>query len=216
MPQIIADTFIRANAVTLGANWTNVARSMDIVSNQCKADQASSGENLSYYSGAGWTGGNDQYSEALLNFIESGKDVATACRISGTTEGNANAYLFVINDADAAITLPSALFSVALYKQVAGSFTPLGASVTGVTIAVNDVIRIEAEGTTIRGLINGVQIVSRTDSALASGGPGLYVGSGFNSIWGNGTTGWAAGDFTVGPTKTPYQPAYAMAPIMAQ
>jgi pectate lyase len=159
-------------------------------------DQASSGENLSYYSGAGWTGGADQYAEVLLNFLESGRDGGPAVRVSGTAEANANAYIFDINDTDAAISLPSSSFSVALYKQVAGTFTQIGSSVTGVSIAVNDVIRLEVQGTTLRGKINGVQVITGTDGALASGNPGLYIGSGFTWLYGNGTDGWAAGDFS--------------------
>ncbi len=196
MGQIITDTFIRANSTSLGANWTNVALTMDIISNQCASDASSSNENLSYYSGAGWTGGNDHYSEVILNTVQSAHDGGPTCRTSGTSAANANCYIFVINDDDAAKTLPNT-FSIALYKQVTGSFTQIGSSVTGVSIAVNDLIRLEVQGTALRGFVNGVQKISGTDSSLSTGNPGLYIGSGFNWRYGDGsTTGWAAGDFT--------------------
>lgn len=195
MGQIITDTFVRADNTTLGANWTNVALTMDIISNQCASDASSSNENLSYYSGAGWTGGNDHYSEVILNTVQSTHDGGPTCRVSGTTSANANAYIFVINDDDAAKTLPNT-FSVALFKQVAGAFTQIGSSVTGVSIAVNDLIRLEVQGNTLRGKVNGTQVITNTDSALAVGNPGLYIGSGFGWRYGDGsTTGWAAGDF---------------------
>lgn len=202
--QIVADTFVRANGA-LGANWTNVGvtTTLAIASNRATISGLSN-EALAYFSGAGWTGGNDQYAEAAIGILESNKDMAAACRVSGASIAVANAYLFVINDTDAAISLGSSSFSVALYKQVSGSFTQIGSSVTGVTVNANDIIRCEAQGTTIRGVINGTTKITGSDSAIASGNPGLYVGSGTTSAWGDGSAvGWAAGDFGGGATCAP-------------
>lgn len=202
--QIVADTFVRANGA-LGANWTNlgVTTTLAIVSNRA-AISGLSNEAMAYYSGAGWTGGADQYAEGAVGVLESTKDMAPACRISGASIALANAYLFVLNDTDAAVTLPTSTLSVALYKQVGGAFTPIGSSVTSVSLAANDIARLECQGTTLRGKINGVQIVTNTDSSIASGNPGLYIGSGTTSAWGDGATvGFAAGDFGGGATCAP-------------
>lgn len=194
--QIVADTFVRADGA-LGANWTNVGVTTTIAISSNRATISGlSNEALAYFSGAGWTGGADQYSEAAIGVLQSGKDMAPACRVSGASIAVANAYLFVINDTDAAIALGSSSFSVALYKQVSGSFTQIGSSVTGLTINTNDIIRCETQGTAIRGVINGVTKISGTDGAIGSGNPGLYIGSGASSAWGDGSAvGWAAGDF---------------------
>jgi hypothetical protein len=193
--QIVTDDFNRADDSTgLGANWTiRNAGSGDVgwkvLSNKAQAS-ALVGEGIGWYSGAGWTGGNDQYAEAAITALESGKDIAPVCRASGAAISSANGYLYDINDADAAVALGSSI-STGLYKQVAGGFTQLGTS-TSVTISANDVIRVECNGTTIRGLVNGVAKITQTDSSLASGNPGLYVGSGSTSTWDNFAAGTSA------------------------
>lgn len=68
MGQIVSDDFNRTDAATLGANWTQDAlggASIGITSNQAKM-QATNNFVLDFYSGAGWTGGADQYSELTL------------------------------------------------------------------------------------------------------------------------------------------------------
>lgn len=208
MAQIVADTFVRADGA-LGANWTNLGVTTTLVISSNRATISGlSNEALAFFSGAGWTGGNDQYSEAAVGVLQSTKDMAPACRVGGASIAAANAYLFVLNDNDAAVTLPTSSLSVALYKQVSGSFTQIGSSVTGVSLAANDIARLEVQGTTLRGKINGVQIITGTDATLSSGNPGLYIGSGASSAWGNASTvGWAAGDFGGGATRGLFRPA---------
>lgn len=194
MTQIVADDFNRANGA-LGANWTvratGVDSGFDIVSNQCKASSAS-GEGLAWFSGAGWTGGADQYAEAKIIACESGKDIAIACRVSGLSIAVANAYLIDINSNDAGFTFGTTI-QCSFYKQVAGAFTQIGTDF-GVVINASDIIRLEVQGTSLRAYKNGIQIsTTQTDSSLSSGNPGLYVGSGTTSIWDD----FAAGDFSV-------------------
>lgn len=126
--QIITDNFNRANANDLGSEWTNLntgGERLRVDTNVASMSNGGLGEGLAYYSGAGWTGGEDQYSEAGISVLQSGKDLAPACRVSGTTVANANAYLYDINDTDAAVSLGSSI-STALYKQVSGAFTQIG------------------------------------------------------------------------------------------
>lgn len=200
--QIITDDFNRANSGGLGANWTirptAADNGWDIASNQAKVLSGSGGA-LGWYSGAGWTGGNDQYSEFSIQSLQSGKDFGPACRISGASVATGQAYLYDINDNDAAVSLGSSI-STALYKQTTGlTFTQLGAS-TNITISASDIIRVECNGTTIRGLVNGVSKISQTDNGIVSGNPGLYTGSGTTSTLDD----WAAGDFGGGGGSTPH------------
>jgi len=60
-----------------------------------------------------------------------------------------------------------------LYRVLGGVFVPLG----GWTDAASpgDVVRLEASGTTIRVLVNGVQKVSVSNGEVAGGVPGIYA-----------------------------------------
>lgn len=196
--QIITDDFNRANSNGLGANWTirptSTEDGFDVDTNQVRI-QSPGGGALGWYSGAGWTGGTAQYSEFAIKSLQSGKDFGPACRISGTTLATAQAYLYDVNDSDAAVALGSSI-STGLYRQTTGlSFAQISTS-TNVTISASDVIRVECNGSTIRGLVNGSVKISGTDSTFSSGNPGLYTGSGTTSTLDD----WAAGDFGGGAT----------------
>lgn len=214
MAQIVSDDFNRANG-TLGANWTVIAAGadigLDIVSNQCKAS-AATGESIAWFSGGGWTGGNDQYAEAKIVAIEASKDAAVVVRASGASIAVANAYFIDLNSLDSATPGLGGTVTISFYKQVAGSFTQLGTDFT-TTISANDVVRLEVTGsgasTVLVAKVNGTQVGTVTDSAgshVASGNPGLYVGSGTGCIWDD----FAAGDFS--GAFVPYQPNYFLAP----
>jgi hypothetical protein len=189
MGQIVSDNFNRADGTGLGANWTDVTGGFNIASNVASA-RAAAADNVSVFTGAGWTGGADQYSEAAAIIKDASRDMGTIARgASGAETG----YFYIINDNDAGITLGSSM-QTHLYKVSAGAFSLVGTA-TSLVINANDVVRIEAQGTTIRGLINGVQKCSGTDGGISSGNPGL---------WAFGATcamdNWAAGDFSAGST----------------
>jgi hypothetical protein len=78
-----------------------------------------------------------------------------------------------------------ATWSIALYKVINNAFTQIGSSVTGVTISANDVIRLEVSGTNLTGKINGVTKITGSDSAVTTGAPGFYIGSGSTTSWDN-------------------------------
>jgi hypothetical protein len=71
-------------------------------------------------------------------------------------------------------------------SHVIGSF--------GFGVATGDVIRMEAEGTTIRVFVNGNQEISVTHSILSGGAPGLSILS--SSVTADD---WSGGDLAVGP-----------------
>ena len=75
-----------------------------------------------------------------------------------------------------------------LARMDSGSFTDLGSAGT---IADGDTFRIEAQGTTIRGLINGVQFASVTDSTHTTGRVGIG-GYGFRSSVDSGISSFSA------------------------
>jgi pectate lyase len=62
---------------------------------------------------------------------------------------------------------------VVLGKRVGGGPTTLASAPFTVTIGTSYTVRLEAFGTTLRGLVNGAQVVSASDSSFASGRIGL-------------------------------------------
>lgn len=201
MAQIITDDFNRADAATLGANWTNsVGSGFGIVSN--RASSKTAGASVAVFSGASWTGGNDQYGEAAIITKNSTKDAGILCR--GAT-GAETFYIFEINDNDAAVALGSSM-RCGMYKAVAGVYTLLG-STSSFVVSTTDVLRIEAQGTSITAKLNGAtKLGPNTDSSIASGKCGL---SGYDTVAGIVFDNFAAGDFTTGdfpPLPTAFQP----------
>jgi hypothetical protein len=210
MAQIVSDDFTRADAATLGANWTGAyfpesgtARDLAIVSNRA-ASTHNAVPFADYYSGAGWTGGNDQYAELTVQAKPAVSDCGPTVRGSTTHQ---TFYTCDINNADTAAL--GSTMSVEIYAVSAGTFTLIG-STANMVVSAGDVIRVEAQGTTIRGLVNGVQKVSGTNSSLASGKVGIQNWEGISSF-----SLFAAGDFSAGGGQVPYQPEYFRSPAGA-
>ncbi len=199
MGQIVSDNFNRANAATLGANWTALTNTgsvsdIPIVSNQASSPLLSIGDpnaidGFEFYSGAAWTPGSvgDQYAECQVTSVDAFGDAAGPCvRMSNPGNGR-NGYVVEVNGLGSSV-------AHLLRKYVADAGTTLG-TWTG-TIQSTDVVRCAAQGTTISMLVNGVSQISVTDSAFSVGYPGLTVqqsGVGSSSAADN----WAAGDFSV-------------------
>src|SRR3954468_24167 len=125
MAQIVTDDFNRADTGTLGANWTNAfGNGFQISSNRASSLAWGGGGELSVYTGASWTGGNDHYSEAAIITKASAKDASIVAR--GAT-GAETGYFLEINNTDAAVTLGSSM-SCGMYKVSASTFTLLGSA----------------------------------------------------------------------------------------
>lgn len=108
----------------------------------------------------------DQYSQIqVTTALQTGDYVGPACRCSV----GGNGYYFRV-DGNAA--------SQALYKIVSGTATQLVVYNTA-AIVVGDTLRIEVVGALIKVYRNGSEIISTTDTDLASGQPGVYA------HWGN-------------------------------
>jgi hypothetical protein len=175
------DAFTRANAATLGANWTDQNAGMSISGNKAVPTGGS-------FSQAYWNAdvfGNDQYAQAVLGeltFVTSAQYVGLLVRANGGAGSN-NGYILYADSTD--------LF---LGKYVAGAFSAIvtfsGQSTIGATY------RLEVQGTTLRAYKNGVQMGSdQADGAVSAGSGGVL---GFNSgearldDWEGGNLGGAA------------------------
>jgi hypothetical protein len=158
----LRDDFNRANGA-LGANWTALVGTNPYnVNTNAAAPDGLSSENCTIYNA--FTPANNQWASAVVTARNVDNYIGVAVRASGTSW-----YVFYADTGNRYLARVSG-----------GVFTSLATSASG--FAVNDVVRIEADGTTIRALINGVQWTSVTDSSLASGSTGL-------ATWSTGTVG---------------------------
>lgn len=157
MPTVVAtDNFNRANSTDLGTNWDVIfGTGHQITGNACACNTGS---------GAGWDGAelwnadtfdNDQYATCTISSAP-GAGGATGLAVRASTNNFYGAY--------------SDSFNLYAFKVVSGSFTTFNSSAA---LANGNTLRLEAEGTTVRSLVNGSLRHSQTDSAIASGAAGV-------------------------------------------
>lgn len=153
----ITDDFNRANAGTLGANWTDTVPGMGIVNNRARANGATS-YNFSYYSGSAWDGNHT--SQVTLSAVIGNMAGPTVRQQAGSD----TCYML--------FCFPY-LNTVQLYKNIAGTKTMLVDY--GVGSADGDVMKLEVSGTTLKAYKNTVQIgTDYTDSEISGGFPGIF------------------------------------------
>ena len=193
---IASDAFNRASLGTtdwgqLNTAWGTVSinASIQFTSNfDTSADQTGAAR----WIGAG-TFSNDQYSSVKIKnplaFFGAAHRVGAIVRASADQDGTRDYYEAYIQ-ADSA-SVPTTV----LAKWVNGARTVLGSAAQA--WAVDDLLSIEAEGTTIRLCRNGTPLggsFTVTDSSLATGNPGVAVGS-TASLYGDD---WEGGNVTAG------------------
>lgn len=154
-----ADDFNRTNG-GLGSTWTTVGSwaGLEIVSSQVVPTTAGS-ENAAYYNA--WTPGSaDQYAQV---------------RVTGY--GNGGPGVRVVPAGPSGYFATANQFSSALYKILAGVYTQLGASGPGLQSSggLGLFLRVEAQGSTIRMLYDGVVLVEETDTSLTDAGAGGWL-----------------------------------------
>lgn len=112
---------------------------------------------------------NNQYAKIAIASFQGGTTNYTgvACRVSTGINGARDFYLFLLNENSGGTNAPYELHYVS-----DGGFNLLASGTQ--SWSVGDTIEIECEGTTIRGMRNGVQVTSATDSNLTSGKPGVW------------------------------------------
>lgn len=144
-----SDNFNRADSTDLGANWVEVSGDWSIASNQLSPGSAG-GTIILRAAGAMAT--SDNYAQITIT--------ATAAVSQGIwCRGNSNisqGYLWRNNGT-----------TWDLFQVVGGSFTNIGTYAAAA--APGDIAKVQAAGTTIKGLINGVERVSVTDTGVATG-----------------------------------------------
>ena len=185
------DDFNRADASTLGTNWTLSKNTWGIDTNRAKPTAV---DNCRAFWNAD-TFGNDQYSQAKVVSATNYFGVVVRCSGSGGTENN---YHWVAGTGFTGIN-----------KVINGSETQLQA--LDALSTDNDVIRLEVSGTTLQAYRNGSTYgTSVTDSAVASGSAGLF---GFAAVT-PFLDDWEGGNLGGGAATT--RPAYHFALLGVQ
>lgn len=173
------DDFNRADSTDLGAGWVEVSGDWSIVSNQLSPGAAGGTIILR---AAGAMASNDNFAQATI--------AATTTASQGVwCRGNANissGYLWRNNGT-----------SWDLFSVVGGSFTVIGTYAAAA--APGDVAKVQAVGSTIKGLVNGIQRVSVTDTNVTTG---TSVGIRSDSTSGIRYDDFAAADVTAGAALT--------------
>ena len=151
----ITDDFNRADG-ELGANWTDDNGDADILSNQW---DVTTGEAMSRYSGTSLS--TDDH-RAQADFADGGQYEGPVIR--KVASGTLTFYTSIIrvNKTD-----------LEIFKRIAGSYTELQSDVVDAQV-VNDEIKIDADGSTIRHFFKGVQAGSDLTNSDVTGN--LQVG----------------------------------------
>jgi hypothetical protein len=174
------DNFNRADSSNLGSGWTEVSGDWSISGNRLSPGSAG-GVVLAAIANPLAT--NDNYAQVTIASTAAVSH-GVWCRGSSTLTSG---YLWRNNGT-----------TWDLFWVVGGSFTVIGTYTAAA--AVNDVARVQAVGTTIKGFVNGVERVSVTDTAVSTG---TYAGIRSESTASVLFDDFSAGDITSGVAVTP-------------
>lgn len=186
------DNFNRADASTLGANWSkDVFLDLTISSRQVRYTQA----NVDYGFGL-WTTtvGGDQYSQATFINLVANDSGTEQWLIVRDQVGTVNWY--------GAVYRPSQNSHYLIGKYKASVFSILATS-SQIPVA-GDVVRIEVQGTspaTLTLFIDGIQVAQVTDSDFSSGSMGIATYSSANY---NPFENWSGGSLPFAKTTGPF------------
>lgn len=181
-----SDNFNRANENPLAGSWTRLSGGSGNAKLESNAiTSATSGDKFYYYAGAVATA--DQFSQVLIASSAGSQDFGAATRIGSN---GFSGYVAATYTGDSTRNI---------FKYVAGSFSIL--AITPGAPAVSDVIRCEAEGSTIRYLQNGSLVQFVTDTSLSSAGNGVgffhYEAGAILDDWQGGDLGSGAQSVSV-------------------
>lgn len=186
------DAFTRADSTSsLGANWTAIVGTYGVNANRAYPN-TSGNESALYWNADAF--GNDQYAQATLTTLAGGAWAGVLVR--GTAGTNYYAYY---TDGGSGYFL----------KYAGGAYTEYVAD--SQAWSVNDVVRIEAEGTAIRVKRNGSVLHSTTDSGLTSGSAGVAGFGGYTV--GSSLDNWEGGDLGAAAATSLILPRGARTPF---
>ena len=187
-----SDDFNRANG-SLGPNWTDASDGGLTITGQQVAGTAANS-----YSGdirTAETYPADQFSQITLTSTQltGGQWIGAAIRMQN---GGQNQYLGIYFWNNGSPDLM-------LFKRNASNWTQLGTTYNSGPLSAGTTLQVQATGSTISLLQNGVQRISATDTSVATGAPGIMAyGTGKADNWSGGaaSSGGGTATYSVGGT----------------
>lgn len=168
-PQPVTDNFNRADGA-IGGGWNVFSPGSNNLGISGNKVTGSSGPSTPSHDAcwAAWADGDNHYSQAeVLSGLTTARWVGVTAR---ATALGSNYVLIYFNN--------GGTFCLMMFKGIAGTYSQIGSTYNlpgNVPLVTGDRIRIEANGTSIRGLLNDVAKISVTDSSVASGKPGIAI-----------------------------------------
>lgn len=186
MGVIATDNFNRANETPLsgGGNWSlSFGDNPWDLSGNVVVPRFLSQDCIMHYTAGTWP--NDQYSKADLTVTATvGGDQGVGLTVRGTTA--ATTYYRAVAD-------HAASSNVSIAKMVAAVHTTLTSGTFTWTDGATWELRVQ--GTTLTFICNGTTVLTTTDSAIASGKPGIALSS---NVTAASIDNWEGGDFAAG------------------
>jgi hypothetical protein len=187
-----------ANFSQVNPDFGDMAATSGVVHGGSAFSPATGGMQAAVWSGAG-TFSDDQYASLVVSNLDisesADKNIGVTVRSSADQNTNRD-YYFVSACADSGTSTHQVYFG----KIVNGTRT--GFHNAAITIANGSRLELEAEGTTIRVMIDGVALggsYTVTDSSLTTGKPGV-CGAGAFATSARGDD-WEAGDLVAGASN---------------
>lgn len=159
--EIATDNFNRADAASLGANWTGSVpnSSLGIASNQATA-ATDAQDNAAFWNANSFF--TDQYAQVTLATLQSNSASGLLVRASATDNVLGQTKNFTSD--------------MAIYWYNGGVYTQIGSTYTTSGFSNGDVMRLEADGPTFTLYQNGVSRVTGTNtSAPKKGAAGILI-----------------------------------------
>lgn len=180
----LSDDFNRANSGTVGAPWTEILNDAGIVSNAL-ASVTLDGDILVRYDSDLAT--SDHYSEVVVQHQSTSPFVGAAARMNASDTA---CYFAIANRTDAGTPR-----TTIRHRSSGGTVTVLATYNAGV--ASGDTLRLEVNGSTLTAFINGVSVLSITDTTIATGvRGGVYLNGNGGALNAARANSWAAQDLS--------------------
>ncbi|SDM45544.1 pectate lyase [Nonomuraea jiangxiensis] len=152
--------------------WSRSGGSWSVVTDGSRAyRQSGTSSDARALAGAGWADQAVRARVKPIGFSGSGRYVAVLARAQSTS----SYYFLGLSNAG----------SVVLGKRTGGGSVTLATAAATVSAGTWYTLRLEAFGTSLRGFVGNVQVVSATDSSLASGRAGLagyYASASYDDV----------------------------------
>lgn len=191
MTTTATDNFDRADETPIASPWAaqTGVDAMRLISNEVLTN-ISANESAAYHS---IVPPNDQWSQAVLSTLETSTadiqyGLGPAVRMQ---TGDSRKYRACCRTGQILLLL---------WDNVGGR-TQLGSTFSG-TVSVGDLIYLEAVGTIIRVLQNGVERINVTDATLSSGRFGM--GGTYSNITAAALDTWKGGDFSIAAARAAF------------